>query len=169
LAIPIFKIKIMSYKISVNEQETFELDPKTWDDLDIQQVKDGTFHILQAGRSITATVLQADYVQKAFSIRIGSNVYQLQVKDRFDLLAEQLGFGAAGAKKLDVLKAPMPGLVRSISVQEGQAVQKGEAILILEAMKMENIIKAAHDGVVKKIAVQEGQAVEKNAVLVSFI
>ena len=59
----------------------------------------------------------------------------------------------------------MPGLVLRIMVNEGDTIQKGDALIVLEAMKMENIIKASGEGVVKKIVAQTKQAVEKNQVL----
>ncbi|MES2767430.1 MAG: biotin/lipoyl-containing protein [Bacteroidota bacterium] len=61
--------------------------------------------------------------------------------------------------------APMPGLIKGISVKNGQNVKKGENLFILEAMKMENIIKSPMAGIVKNLTIQEGNAVEKNAIL----
>ncbi len=62
----------------------------------------------------------------------------------------------------------MPGLVLDLRVNEGESVKKGDPILVLEAMKMENIIKSPIDGTIKKINVKKGLAVEKNQVLVHF-
>jgi biotin carboxyl carrier protein len=62
----------------------------------------------------------------------------------------------------------MPGLVLNVLVSDGQSVAKGDAVLVLEAMKMENIIKAPADGVVKKVAVVKGDKVEKNQVMISM-
>ena len=70
--------------------------------------------------------------------------------------------------KINEVKAPMPGLVLSIKVSENQEVKKGDAILILEAMKMENVIKSPIDGVIKQIVVSEKQAVDKNQALILF-
>jgi len=53
-------------------------------------------------------------------------------------------------------------------VSEGQAVKKGDTLLILEAMKMENALKSPADGVIKKVAVSKGMAVEKNQLLIEF-
>ncbi len=73
------------------------------------------------------------------------------------------------ANKINEIKAPMPGLVLDIRVAEGDAVKKGDTILVLEAMKMENSIKSPTDGLVKKISVKKGLAVEKNQVLINFV
>jgi biotin carboxyl carrier protein len=66
------------------------------------------------------------------------------------------------------IKAPMPGLIFDIKVKEGDEVKKGDAVLILEAMKMENILKSPGDGTVKSIKIKKGQSVEKNQVLIQF-
>jgi biotin carboxyl carrier protein len=73
------------------------------------------------------------------------------------------------ASKVNEIKAPMPGLVLDVRVSEGEAVKKGDAIIVLEAMKMENIIKSPTDGIIKKISVKKGVAVEKNQVLIHFL
>jgi biotin carboxyl carrier protein len=66
------------------------------------------------------------------------------------------------------LKAPMPGLVLRINVAVGDLVKKGDVLLVLEAMKMENAIKADGEGKVKRIAVNTQQAVEKNTLLIEM-
>ena len=82
---------------------------------------------------------------------------------------------AAGAKRRGVghehaseLAAPMPGQVRSMNVVEGDAVTKGQTLLVLEAMKMEIRIQAPRDGVVKKLYVKQGQTVEREQILVEI-
>jgi biotin carboxyl carrier protein len=66
------------------------------------------------------------------------------------------------------IKAPMPGLVLKLLVKEGDTVKKNDPVLILEAMKMENVIKSPGDATVSKIHAQEKTAVEKGQLLVSF-
>ena len=66
------------------------------------------------------------------------------------------------------LKSPMPGLVIKIDIKPGDSVAKGDPLMILEAMKMENQIKSKGDGVIAEILVNEGQAVEKNELLIRF-
>ena len=83
-------------------------------------------------------------------------------------LLKDLGMASQLTKKLEVLKAPMPGLIHKISVSAGDTVQKGEPLLILEAMKMENLIKSPGDGTIKEVVAAVGNSVEKNAVLIRF-
>ena len=67
-----------------------------------------------------------------------------------------------------IIKAPMPGMVLSTAVKPGDKVTKGTTLLIIEAMKMENMIKAPYDGVVREVLVTESQAVDKNDNLVEL-
>ena len=74
------------------------------------------------------------------------------------------GDGAADRQ----LEAPMPGRIVKLLVAEGDRVTKGQGLLIVEAMKMENVLRALADGTVQAIRVEEGQGVEKGAVLLTF-
>lgn len=79
--------------------------------------------------------------------------------------APKASSGAAGGVKV---VSPMPGKIISAKVSEGQAVKKGEVILILEAMKMENEIVAPQDGTIASINVSAGQAVEAGTLLATM-
>ena len=156
-------------KVSV-EDPTLELevDPNNiqWD---IQPLGDGHFHIITPDyQSYRATLVEANYKEKSFIINVNGHNYTLAVKDQFDQLADKMGLGNTAAKKNNQVKAPMPGLVLSISAKVGDTVRKGDALLILEAMKMENVIKAAGEGIIKSILVQKGAAVDKNQLLIEF-
>ena len=132
------------------------------------EIKDGNFHILYNNRSFNAEVLEADYQTKSFLIKINKSKYSISLKDRFDILLDQLGMSNASAVKVNDLKAPMPGFIVDIKVQVGDTVKKGDTILILEAMKMENILKASGDGKIKAIKIVAKQNVEKNQVMIEF-
>ncbi|MBL4649121.1 MAG: acetyl-CoA carboxylase biotin carboxyl carrier protein subunit, partial [Aureispira sp.] len=146
------------YESNVNENYKLMVDPDNlnWD---LLEIKDGKFHVLQDNQSFNATVLEANYETKTFSIKINKNVYTVNLKDKFDLLVEKLGFANMTVQKVNNIKAPMPGLVLDILVQAGDVVAKGDSVLILEAMKMENVIKAEGDAVVKSIEITKGTPV----------
>jgi biotin carboxyl carrier protein len=72
------------------------------------------------------------------------------------------------SQKINNVKAPMPGLIQSIAVAEGDSISKGDNLLVLVAMKMENVIKSSGSGVIKTLKVMSGQIVEKNQVLLEF-
>ncbi len=73
---------------------------------------------------------------------------------------------AAAPAGAETVKSPMPGTILAVNVTAGQSVKKGDVLVVLEAMKMENEIQAARDGVVASVAVTKGATVETGAVLV---
>ncbi len=99
------------------------------------------------------------------SFDLNEEEWSATVDDRRSLLARRFGKGG-GPKTGDVvLRAPMPGLVSRVLVSEGQSVKKGDGLLILEAMKMENELKADHDGTIVRVECTEGKPVDKNGPL----
>lgn len=102
-------------------------------------------------------------------IEINGVVFNIDIRDELDQMLEKMGFHAVAGTHLRELKAPMPGLVLQISVEEGQHVNKGDKILILEAMKMENSIVIPTSATIGKIMVSAGQAVVKGQVLVELV
>ena len=122
--------------------------------------------VLYNTQSYTVVLLNADRETKTYTLLINGNKYEVSLKDKFDELLAGMGLTSATSAKLNNIKAPMPGLVLNVLVNEGDTIKAGDAILVLEAMKMENIIKAAGEGTVKKINVNKGQAVEKGQVLI---
>lgn len=137
-------------------------------DWNLVRLSERTFHIIRDNRSFTAEVLALNAAEKTVRLKINGHLHEVQLKDRFDLLLEKMGMSSASAAKVDDLKAPMPGLIVGVSVEAGAAVRKGDILLILEAMKMENAIKAPADATVKAIRIQKGDRVEKGQVLVEF-
>ena len=83
-------------------------------------------------------------------------------------MLERLGMEDVGSKGDNLVKAPMPGLIIDVKVEEGQEVKKGDPLLILEAMKMENVLKCPSDGVISAIDMQVGDSVEKGKVLIKL-
>ncbi|MDB5241666.1 MAG: acetyl-CoA carboxylase biotin carboxyl carrier protein subunit [Spirosoma sp.] len=140
-------------------------EPFGWD---IVKLTDRTFHILYQNRSYSAELLDLNVTEKTVNLRINGHLHSIQLKDRFDLLLEKMGMGNAAAAKVNTLKAPMPGLIVGINVTVGDTISKGDSLLILEAMKMENNLKAPGDGTIKAIRAQKGDRVEKGQVLVEF-
>ena len=144
---------------------TLNGEPFAWD---IADLGGGRFHVLYEGRSYNAEVVAVDYATKSIALKLNGQRVELNAKDRFDLLLERLGMSNAAVAKVNELKAPMPGLIVDIRVQIGQTVQKGDPLLVLEAMKMENILKAPADGVVGSLKVNLRDNVQKGQVLVQF-
>ena len=136
--------------------------------LDIIQTGDNSFHILYEGQSLNCTVEHFNAATNDFTIRINNRSMQLQLKEELDVLIDQMGFKNVEKAAFKELKAPMPGLVVDVFVQKGQEIEKGENLLILEAMKMENIIKADGNAKIKQIFIQAGDKVDKNQLLIEL-
>ena len=104
----------------------------------------------------------------AFSININSNNYKISCKSELDLLSEKFSNNKAGGKFKNIISSPMPGAIVKMNVKPEQRIKKGDVLLVLEAMKMENEIKAAKDCVVKEVLVKEKTSVEKGQVLIKL-
>lgn len=126
------------------------------------------FHLLLNNQSYNIELVKADYAEKKLVVKVNGKKYTLDVKDKYDELLHNLGLDNIAAKKINDIKAPMPGMVLNILVSEGQQVKKGDSLLVLEAMKMENVLKSPTDGVIKKVVATKGTAVEKNQLLIQF-
>ena len=165
------------FQISTAPDQVWEVDyratdaitlngqPLAWDVVDLGE---GRFHVLYEGRSYNAEVVEIDHATKNIVLKLNGQRVALAAKDRFDLLLERLGMSNAATAKVNELKAPMPGLIVDIRVTPGQTVQKGDPLLVLEAMKMENILKAPADGTVGSVKVTLRDNVQKGQVLVQF-
>jgi biotin carboxyl carrier protein len=147
--------------------EGYEVDGQLID-ADIVRHNEQLFHALHKHQSYNLFVHKIDQAKKTVEISINGKRTTVQVRSRIDQLLKQLGMEGAMVQKLKTLKAPMPGLIHSYQVKEGDVVEKGQPLLILEAMKMENIIKSPGEGKVQKIHVDEKASVEKNELLISF-
>jgi len=165
------------YKIKVNDTYNFdlpavndavELNGKTIP-VDVRELNDGHLHFIYNNKSYNAEVVSENHEDKTSVIKINGKLYEVAIEDQFDSLLKEMGMGAGSGKVAREVKAPMPGLVLGISITEGQEVHKGDNLLVLEAMKMENMLKSSTGGIIKKIYVTKGDKVEKNQVLIEFV
>lgn len=90
------------------------------------------------------------------------------LKNEQQLLLERLGFKTAAEKSIGSLQAPMPGKILDLLAAEGDEVELGDPVAILEAMKMENELKAPCAGTIQSVAVTKGASVEKNQILIEI-
>ncbi len=97
----------------------------------------------------------------------GRELNAVAYDERTEALRRIIGAGAAPGRRAGEVRAPMPGLVVKLLAEEGQRVTRGQGVIVVEAMKMENEIPAPIEGTVREIKVQPGQAVDKNELLLT--
>jgi 3-methylcrotonyl-CoA carboxylase alpha subunit len=121
---------------------------------------DGTAVLTVAGRS--ERVVVATHGDDVF-VHVGGAAYQLRYEHPLDRLAAQSQGGAD-----DNVRAPMPGSVVAVHVDAGDSVARGQALLVIESMKMETTIAAPRDGVVQAVQFSVGQTFDRDALLISL-
>lgn len=156
------------FEVAIEGLKLYPLSSTDVDCLDIAKISDGKFHILMAGKSYMATIKSRDFFNKQYVVAIGKKEFVLTISNSLDLQIDAMGFEASASGKINNIIAPMPGLILNVAVETGQEVKENQPLLILEAMKMENVLTAPRDGVIKNICCSTGDAVEKTQLLVEF-
>lgn len=155
-------------KLTATVNNVFSFEEPLDGDIDFREIAPGRFHVIKDKQTYLAEIIAHDPAAKTFALLINGARYQVNLSDQYDRLAAHLGFGSGQSGKVQHIKAPMPGLIVSINVSPGQSVKKGDALAVLEAMKMENILKSPGEGVVKNVLVQKGAAIDKGQVLIEM-
>jgi len=156
------------YKIKVNNSFEFEITEADRSNLDVIKTDDSSYHILQNNTSYKAKIISVDFIKRTYTVLVNGVTHDVAITNELDQLIKDMGFEVGAAKKVNDIKAPMPGLILDISVAIGQNIKENDPLLILEAMKMENSIVSPRDGAIKSISVNQGDAVEKNQLLIEF-
>lgn len=157
-----------SFKIKVNNAIEFNIKNKDTSLLDVTKTSDGKYHVLQNNKPYYAELINSNFNQKKYIVKVNNNNYNISISNPLDLLIKEMGFALGSAKKINSIKAPMPGLILDVQVKEGQNVKEDDTLLILEAMKMENVITSPRDGVIKSVDITKGGTVEKGHLLIEF-
>lgn len=157
-----------TYKVQTNNNLEFDINMDEISKLDAVEISPTNFHILQNNKSYKAEIIASSFDNKEYKVKVNNNLYKINIFNTLDCLIKDMGFEIGAVKKINEVKAPMPGLILEINVKVGQKVLEDEALLILEAMKMENVITSPRDGVIKSISVNNGDAVDKNKLLIAF-
>ena len=152
--------------------------------VDIRELPNGSLEVVLEGKRVDVDVARLGGV---LSVRVDGRVIDMTTEGtppelgviasghrsyvRVESERQRAALAASTGKKGGAdkfVKAPMPGRVVRVQVAPGDAVEKGQPLLVLEAMKMENEVKAKNAGIVREIHVVEGATVEANAKLVTF-
>ncbi len=152
------------YKVNI-EGNSFEIDKQELNQLNSINTGNSTYHVLENGKAYHIKLIHADYLNKKLTLSVNGNPHTIQIEDQYDQLVKRMGLSAVSSQKIKEVKAPMPGLILDVLVEAGTSVEKGTPLVILEAMKMENVLKAEGEGIVERIEATKGNAVEKGQVL----
>ncbi|RZK79845.1 MAG: acetyl-CoA carboxylase biotin carboxyl carrier protein subunit [Pedobacter sp.] len=155
-----------NYTIEVDHDEVFVDQQKIA--IDYRTTGSNHTHIIYNNTSYSTEIVSIDRFEKTISVKVNGNLYSVSLEDQYDLLLKQMGLDILHGNKIQEVKAPMPGLVLKVLVDAGSVVMKGDSLLILEAMKMENMIKSPTDGTIKKVFITTGDKVEKSEILIQF-
>ena len=157
-----------TFKVTVNDSLSFEIAHEDIANIDALPTSAKTYHILQDNKPFLAEVIGSNFNQKKYVVKVNNGLYDVDISDSLDLLIKKMGFSSGSTKNIGSINAPMPGLILEINVKIGQNVKVDDPLLILEAMKMENVIKSPRNGIIKSISVNRGEAVEKKQLLIEF-
>ena len=119
-------------------------------------------------KKLECKILKENVIDQSYIVRTNGEISTIRLIKQVEKTIEKLGIQKENQKNINVLKAPMPGLILDVVIKESEFVKKGDPVIILEAMKMENILSSPVDGIVKEIKVNPQQTVEKNNILIKF-
>ena len=153
------------YIIEIVDERHVTVDGKSYN-VDFESVSgQPVYSLLADGKSHEAYVAPGD---DNWQVLLRGHLFPVRVEDeREKRLRSAAGGGVAETGEFN-LKAPMPGLVVAIPVEEGQDVKKGQVLIILESMKMQNELKSPRDGRVHRIRAKAGESVEQKQTLLSL-
>lgn len=154
------------FTIDINHNGQVTVDGEVIN-VDMQQMLDTTMHsIIINGQSHDIRMNEGDGVYIA---QLRGEIFEIVVEDERTRRLAGLKGGPGAVTGEAVIKAPMPGVVVDILVTQNQEVQKGDIVLILESMKMQNEFKAPRTGVVYSVRVAPGDKVDQNAVMLTIV
>ena len=154
------------FTVEILDEKHIRINDKILD-VDFESVSgQPVYSLIIGGKSYEAYVSPDD---ERWQVLLRGRLYQAEVEDEREKRLHAAGGGGATESGEFHLKAPMPGLVVAVLVEENQGVKKGQVLLILESMKMQNELKAPRDGTISRIKVKPSESVEQKQTLLSIV
>jgi len=157
-----------NFKVKVNDSLVYEFNSIDSNNLDYLELSESNYHVLLNKKSFSLKIDKANFLTKEYTVSVNSNSYNVKIENNLDILIKEMGFTIGSSKITNEIKAPMPGIILSILIKEGQKVKEGDTLLILEAMKMENTITSPKDAIIKSITIKSGETVEKGQLMIEL-
>jgi len=155
------------FNVHINN-DSFQVSTATLKSLDLHEIKTNHFHVLKGNRAFDIQVVDMNVLTKTATVAVNGNRYDLKIDDAYDTMVEKMGLLASSIQKVGSITAPMPGLIIDIMVKPGDKIEEGTPLLVLSAMKMENVILAEGEGVIKSIEVKKDDAVDKGQLIIEM-
>jgi acetyl/propionyl-CoA carboxylase alpha subunit len=155
----------LTFEIEINQQGELCIDGEC-EAVDFQSISGSSIYSLLLGNASYEALVEAR--DDCYEVLLQGTLYRICVQDeRMRRLAEAArGFSPPSGEI--AIKAPMPGLIVAVLVQESQAVEEGQVLVVLESMKMENELKAPRAGVVSQVRVKSDQSVDHHETLITI-
>jgi biotin carboxyl carrier protein len=147
------------------EGEKIFIDDEVFD-LRLSRLPDGRLQVFSGNHVYVAEIIPGSD-NSSCTVLINGHSVAVDLKTPLDLRLEQMGMNE-GTSRVKNIVSPMPGLITDLKVSAGDEVNAGTPLLVLEAMKMENVLQAPANAVVTSIKVKKGDRVEKGQILVEF-
>ena len=154
------------YQVEIVDDHHIIIDGSTYE-VNFHSVSDQpVFSLLVDGKSYESHIYPSD---QGWQVLLFGTLYLATVEDERERRLRAASSGSVAERGEFFLKAPMPGLMISIPVSEGQQVEQGDVLVILESMKMQNELKSPRAGTVSRLRVEPGDNVEQRQTLLSII
>lgn len=134
----------------------------------VAQVEGTPVHMVTIGDRVHRVIARRGAARGEYVLWLDGHRFAVEALDERTRAIRELSGSAATATGPAPLLAPMPGLIVRVNVQVGDAVQAGQGLIVMEAMKMENELRASAAGTVKNLLATPGTAVEKGALLLEL-
>ena len=162
-----------SFEINLNGLNELMYNGDVYD-YEYQFISEGLLHLRINEKNYTIRIelneeTDSEVKNTQFIIDLNALSHNVSCKNEFDILSEKFSKAKSNKGFKKDLVSPMPGAIVKINVNEGDKVSKGDVLLVLEAMKMENELKAASDATIDKILVEEKKSVDKNDILIKLL
>ncbi len=158
----------MEWEVRWPDGRVEQVAPGSEESWDWKQLAPGVFDVRMGNRNVRIERMDGPDEKGNVTIRVNGVVQVLQVLGPQQLLLESMGMSANVETQEKHVESPMPGKILQVMVATGTEVDEGDPLLVLEAMKMENVIRAPRSGVIAVVQAQVGEAVEKAATLVTY-
>ena len=154
------------FLVEIIDEKHISVDGKVYE-VDFESVSgQPVYSLIVDGKSHESYVARGD---DNWQVLLRGRLYPVTVEDEREKRLRSAAGGGVAETGEYLLKAPMPGLVVAIPIKEGQAIKKGQVLLILESMKMQNELKSPRDGTIGRVRVKSGETVEQKQTLLSVM